>query len=113
MRGLDPSPGPEGRHSCRPLRAWLSIAALLLAPQAQAEMGALSIGIRPVVHGAPMELDAPKYTNAAGEAFAVGRVSFLLTEFALERADGGWVELSDTLLARRLVLSFSNYLPPR
>lgn len=96
MHDVHPAHRPEARSACRPLRVGLAVATLLLALQAHAGLGALSISVRPVVHGAPLELDIPMYTNAVGEIFAVGRVSFLLTEFALERADGGWVELPDT-----------------
>jgi cytochrome c peroxidase len=38
-------------------------------------------------------LDSLRYKNAAGETLSITRLSYLLSGFALERADGVWVEL--------------------
>lgn len=55
----------------------------------------LEIVVRNTFHGAPLILDSLRYENGAGETLAVTRVSMLLSGFALERADGQWVEIAN------------------
>lgn len=56
---------------------------------------ALQIVVRPTFHGDPLLLDSLRFQNGAGETFSVTRLSYLLSGFALERVEGGWVEISD------------------
>ena len=60
---------------------------------AAAAAATLEVGLRPVYRGAPLELDAPRYTNAEAEPLSVTRVSLLASGFALERENGTWCEL--------------------
>ena len=76
-----------------PHTALTCIAALSLPPLANA--AALEIAVRPTFNGEPLLLDSLRYKNAAGEMLSVSRLSYLLSGFALEREDGGWVELPD------------------
>ena len=55
----------------------------------------LEIQIRPTFNGEPLQLDSLRYQNAAGETFSVTRLSYLLSGFALEHADGSWLECSN------------------
>ncbi|HEX4086116.1 MAG TPA: MbnP family protein [Chthoniobacteraceae bacterium] len=53
----------------------------------------LDVTVRHVFDGSPLLLDSLRYENAAGETLSVTRLSYLLSGFALEREEGGWVEL--------------------
>jgi cytochrome c peroxidase len=53
----------------------------------------LEIAVRPTFDGQPLLLDSLRYSNAAQETLSFTRLSYLLSGFALEREDGGWVEL--------------------
>jgi cytochrome c peroxidase len=64
---------------------------LLLAPAAQGAR--LEIAIQHSFAGEALRLDSLRYRNAAGETLSFTRLSYLLSGFALEKSDGGWVEL--------------------
>ena len=66
--------------------------ALVLAAQA-ASGAALEVAVRHTFNGDPLLPDSLRYQNAAGETVSVTRLSYLLSGFALERADGVWVEV--------------------
>ena len=71
-----------------------SAAAFLASLVAPAAWGSgLEITVRPTFGGDPLLLDSLRYENAAHETLSVTRLSYLLTGFALERAEGGWVEM--------------------
>jgi len=53
----------------------------------------LEIAVRHTFNGEPLQLDSLRYKNAAGETLSVMRLSYLLSGFALQRADGTWEEL--------------------
>ena len=55
----------------------------------------LEISVRPTFNGEPLVLDSLRYQNAAGETLSVSRLSCLLSGFALERAEGSWLECSN------------------
>ncbi len=61
------------------------------------DAASLEFSIRHTFNGEPLELDAVRYQNAAGETFSVTRASYLLSGFALERADGSWLELTNAI----------------
>ena len=79
-----------------PMRKLLCQAAAfgLLGFHIQAASGAaLEIAVQPKFNGSPLLLDSVRYQNAAGETLSVTRLSYLLSGFALEREEGGWVEV--------------------
>jgi len=70
----------------------------LLAALAAAPAGAatLELQVRPTVAGEALQPASLRYQTTAGETFAITRVSWLACDFALQRADGTWLELGDT-----------------
>ncbi len=81
----------------RPLRR-PGIAFFALALAAPAAWGAaLEVAVRPTFHGEPLLLDALRYENAARETLSVTRLSYLLSGFALERENGVWVEMPESI----------------
>ena len=73
-----------------------SLAAMFVAAGAFA--ASLQIDVRPVFNGDPPPSSIRSVTrNAAGETLSVTRLSFLLSGFALERADGSWLELTNQI----------------
>jgi cytochrome c peroxidase len=75
-----------------PLHRWLLAAALLVAGGAL-HAAELQVSLTHTWDGEPLLLDSLRYVNRAGETLSVSRLSYLLSEFALERTDGDWVEL--------------------
>lgn len=57
----------------------------------------LEVSITPAFHGEALRLDSLRYETAAKETLAFTRVSFLLSEFALEREDGTYHELPESI----------------
>ena len=55
----------------------------------------LELQITPKFSGEPIQPDSLRYQNSAGETFSITRVSYLLSGFALQRADGSWLELNN------------------
>ena len=47
------------------------------------------------MNGQPLLLDSLRYANAAKESHSFTRVSYLLSDFALQREDGTWVGIPD------------------
>lgn len=78
------------------LRQWLVIA-LTIVPGIAARAADLQITIEPVFNGEPLLLDSLRCENGAGETMSVTRLSYLLSGFALERADGEWLEFPDSI----------------
>ena len=70
------------------LHRWILFAAVLESPVFASN---LEITIEPVFNGEPLRLDSLRYENAAGETLSVTRLSYLLSDFSLERNDGSWV----------------------
>jgi cytochrome c peroxidase len=65
---------------------------LVLASVLTAHASTLHLSITPVAGDAPLLLDSQRYTTTAGETFSISRCSFLLSGFALQKADGTWIE---------------------
>ncbi|MBW8865143.1 MAG: cytochrome C peroxidase [Verrucomicrobia bacterium] len=57
----------------------------------------LQIEITPKVSGENLQPASLRYSTAAGERFSITRVSYLASEFALQRDDGSWLELSNSV----------------
>ncbi|HXI70142.1 MAG TPA: MbnP family protein [Verrucomicrobiae bacterium] len=57
----------------------------------------LQIEITPKVSGENLQPASLRYQTSAGETFSITRVSYLASEFALQRNDGSWLELSNSV----------------
>ena len=57
----------------------------------------LQIEITPKVSGENLQPASFRYQTSAGETFSITRVSYLVSEFALQRNDGSWLELSNAV----------------
>lgn len=57
----------------------------------------LEIQITPRISGALIQPESLRYRTSAGETFSVTRVSGLLSGFALQRADGSWLEIANSV----------------
>lgn len=69
---------------------------LCLGPMIGSATGAtLELELATTFSGAPVQPDSLRYENAAGERFSISRVSWLASEFAVQRADGSWLELTN------------------
>jgi cytochrome c peroxidase len=60
------------------------------------EAVSLDVVVRPIWDGKPLEIDALRHETGADEVLSVTRLSTLLSEAALETADGRWVAASPT-----------------
>ena len=74
----------------------LSAIALVLAVQAAAAT-TLQIEITPKVCGENLQPASLRYQTSAGETFSITRVSYLVSDFALQRNDGSWLEISNSV----------------
>jgi cytochrome c peroxidase len=70
-------------------------AALLLA--ASAFSSTLRLDVSLTASAEALRLDSLRYSNPAGETFSITRCSFLLSGFALQQADGSWLELPNRI----------------
>lgn len=76
-----------GRH----LAVWL----LCLAAVSSLGGPSLRVAVVPCYRGARLALDQATLTNTARQQFSVTRLDFLLSDFALHRAGGNWVQTSN------------------
>ena len=60
-----------------------------------ASAATLQIEIQPSMNGAPLILDSLRYKTSTGEIFSVTRLTYLLSNFALEKSEGGWLEITN------------------
>ncbi len=58
---------------------------------------ALQIQITPKVSGENLQPASLRYQTAANETFSITRVSYLVSDFALQRLDGSWLEISNSV----------------
>jgi cytochrome c peroxidase len=58
---------------------------------------ALQIQVTPKCNGEAVQPASLRYQTTAGESFSITRVSFLLSDFALQRNDGSWLSLSNAV----------------
>ncbi len=57
----------------------------------------LQIKITPKVSGENLQPASLRYQTSAGETFSITRVSYLVSDFALQRNDGSWLEISNAV----------------
>lgn len=57
----------------------------------------LRLDVEHRIGSAPLILNSLRHQNASGEAWSVTRLSYLLSGFALQRADGSWLEAPDSI----------------
>jgi cytochrome c peroxidase len=57
----------------------------------------LQIQITPQCNGETVQPDSLRYQTAAGERFSITRISYLLSDFALQREDGTWLAISNAV----------------
>lgn len=77
---------------------WLLATALALSTYLHpASAGTLHIQITPTVSGEKIQPSSLRYQTTAAEVFSITRVSYLASEFALQRHDGTWLELSNSI----------------
>ena len=57
----------------------------------------LQIQITSKVSGEALQAASLRYQTSAGETFSITRVSYLVSDFALQRNDGSWLELSNSI----------------
>jgi len=70
--------------------AWIWIAVL-------GHAATLQIAVNHRVKDAPLLLDSLRYQNSAGETWSVSRLSYLMSEFSFQRADGSWFTAADSV----------------
>ena len=87
---------PRPRSPLPSLRTVLLRLAWAALPQVTAAV-TLQVQITPVVSGEPLQPASLRYQTSAGETFAVTRVSWLASAFALQRLNGSWLELSNSV----------------
>ncbi len=73
------------------------LAAIGCALTANVFAATLQIEITPKVSGESLQTASFRYRTAAGETFSITRVSYLVSDFALQRKDGSWLTLSNTV----------------
>jgi cytochrome c peroxidase len=69
----------------------------LFVPLASALPATLQIHIAPKVSGQELQPGSLRYQTSANETFSITRVSYLVSDFALQRDDGSWLQLSNTV----------------
>ena len=57
----------------------------------------LQIEITPTVSGENLQPASLRYQTSAGETFSITRVSYLVSDFALQRNDGSWLKISNSV----------------
>jgi len=62
-----------------------------------ASAATLQVQIAPKVSGEKLQPASLRYQTAAGETFSITRVSYLVSGFALQRNDGSWLEISNSV----------------
>ena len=72
-------------------------AACFLALSAKIYAATLQIQITPKVSGENLQPASFRYQTSAGETFSITRVSFLVSDFELQRNDGSWLEFSNSV----------------
>jgi cytochrome c peroxidase len=78
--------------------AWPVIAIFLICGlAARLSAATLQIAVTPRIAGEVLQPASLRYETSAGENFSVTRVSYLVSDFALQRNDGSWLEISNSV----------------
>ncbi|MEI8289678.1 MAG: MbnP family protein [Verrucomicrobiota bacterium] len=78
--------------------AWTILLCLSVLQTLKPAAGAtLQIQITPKVSGENLQPSSLRYQNSAGEVFSITRVSWLASDFALQRKDGSWLEIPNSI----------------
>ena len=79
------------------MRVRISLLQLCLLTSSASSFGAvLKLNITPQVSGETIQPASLRYKTTAGERYSITRVSFLASDFALQRSDGSWLEFSNS-----------------
>jgi cytochrome c peroxidase len=62
-----------------------------------ASAATLQIEITPKVSGENLQPASLRYETSAGETFSITRVSYLVSDFGLQRNDGSWMDISNSV----------------
>ena len=73
------------------------LATYFFAVTAKIYAAILQVEITPKVSGENLQPSSFRYQTSAGENFSITRVSYLVSDFALQRNDGSWLELSNSV----------------
>ncbi|HEX3719214.1 MAG TPA: MbnP family protein [Verrucomicrobiae bacterium] len=76
----------------RPLAVWILSTALSAASGAS-----LQIEVTPKSGGEDIQFASLRYKTAAGERFSITRISYLASNFALQRTDDSWLEFPNVV----------------
>jgi cytochrome c peroxidase len=57
----------------------------------------LELQVTPKMSGETLQPASLRYRTSAGETFSVTRLSYLLSDFELQRTDGSWLEISNSV----------------
>jgi hypothetical protein len=74
----------------RSLSILLPAAVLLAGPALQGAQ--LELVINPIFHGEPLRLDSLRYSTPGSDTYSVTRLSYLVSGFSLQQADGAWLD---------------------
>jgi cytochrome c peroxidase len=95
---LDRKAGMPSEPALRKLALSCALAALFTAcTLTKSPAASLQIVISPKVAGEEVQPNSLRYRTSAGESFSITRVSGLVSDFALQRDDGSWLELSNSV----------------
>src|SRR4051812_15686059 len=75
----------------------IGLSVLLIFPGIEAFAATLQIEVIPKMAGEALQPASLRYQTSASETFSVTRLSYFLSEFALQRGDGSWLEFSDSV----------------
>ena len=82
-------------HSIRGLGVVFLLVTTAASMSVNAASRSLCVEVRPRFTGAPLMFDVLTNSNAAGQRLSITRLDFLLSNFALRRADEEWQRLSN------------------
>ncbi len=93
-------PNARSKRFCRALCGWRGgvgafLGTWLLLADGSARAAGLQIQVTPECNGQPVQPASLRYQTSAGERFSITRVSYLLSDFGLQRLDGSWLEFSN------------------
>src|SRR5215472_17099716 len=86
-------------HVHRPVELVRTIAlsCAILSHSLSTSAATLQIQITPKVSGQNLQPASFRYQTSANETFSITRVSYLVSDFALQREGGSWLQLSNTV----------------